>query len=60
MNKISRKDFVSNDGHRICSKHFTGRRKTHMDNVPTTVSTTIKPAEVTPRNMRIYEGKNAS
>ena len=35
LNKISRKDFIPNDGHRSCSKHFTGGRKTYMNNVPT-------------------------
>ena len=54
INKISRKDFVPNDGHRICSKHVTVGRNTYMENMATIVSKTIKPAEVILHNMHIY------
>ncbi len=34
---ISRKDFRPTDGHRVCSKHFVGGRKTYTNNIPTLV-----------------------
>ena len=37
LHMISRKDFQPTDGHRVCSKHFVGGRKTYMNNVPTLV-----------------------
>ena len=37
LHMISRKDFQPTDGHRVCSKHFLGVRKTYMNNVPTLV-----------------------
>ena len=57
LNQISRKDFVSNGGHRICAKRFIGGRKSYMNNVPTIVPKTIKPPEVKPRKTRTSEGK---
>ena len=32
---IHRKDFRPTGGHRVCSEHFEGGRKTYMNNVPT-------------------------
>ena len=32
---ISRKDFKPTAGHRVCSEHFPGGKKTYMNNVPT-------------------------
>ena len=57
LNKVSQKDFVPNDGHRICTKHFTGGRKNCMNNGLTIVPKTIKPAGVKPRKTCASEGK---
>ena len=36
LHMVSRKDFApTNGGHRVCSKHFPGGKKTYMNNVPT-------------------------
>lgn len=34
LHKISRKNFSPSSGHRVCSLHFEGGRKTYMNNVP--------------------------
>ena len=34
---ISRKDFYPGPGHRVCSEHFVGGKKTYMNNVPVIV-----------------------
>jgi len=40
---VSRKGFVpTNGGHRVCSKHFPGGKKTYMNNVPTLTPKTEK------------------
>ncbi len=37
LHMISQQNFTPAPGRRVCSKHFTGGRKTYMNNVPTTV-----------------------
>ena len=34
LHKISRKNFSPSTGHRVCSLHFEGGKKTYMNNVP--------------------------
>ena len=49
LHMVSRKDFVStNGGHRVCSKHFPGGKKTYMNNVPTLTPRTEKKALLSP------------
>ena len=49
---ISRKDFVPTSGHRVCSEHFQGGKKTYLNNVPTK---TPKTANQTPVHERKTE-----
>ena len=35
LQRISRRDFKPTNGHRVCSQHFEGGKKTYMNNVPT-------------------------
>ena len=35
LRKISRKGFKPTSGHRVCSEHFEGGKKTYMNNIPT-------------------------
>ena len=35
LQKISRKYFKPTNGHRVCSQHFEGGKKTYLNNVPT-------------------------
>ena len=37
LHMISCQNFTPGPGHRVCSKHFTGGRKTYMNNIPTIV-----------------------
>ena len=39
---ISRNDFKPMVGHRVCSEHFPGGKKTYMNNVPTVTPKTAK------------------
>ena len=57
LHKISRKNFVPTDGHRVCSSHFTGGRKTYLHNVPTIVPKTIQPQQTRPRTSNTSNGK---
>ena len=47
---ISRKSFTPTLGHRVCSQHFPGGRKTYMNCLPTIVPKTIKPRLTEPRS----------
>lgn len=47
---ISRKNFTPTLGHRVCSQHFPGGRKTYMNCLPILVPKTIKPTLTTPRS----------
>ena len=50
LSKISRKGFdPPKDGHRVCSAHFKGERKTYENSIPTIVPKTVKPRESTSR-----------
>ena len=49
LHKISRKDFRPTDGHRVCSDHFVGGKKTYMNNIPLVVPRTLKAAQSKPR-----------
>ena len=50
LSKISRKGFdPPKDGHRVCSAHFKGGRKTYKNSIPTIVPKTVKPRESTSR-----------
>ena len=42
LHKISRKNFNPTTGHRVCSVHFEGGKKTYTNSVPTIVPKTIK------------------
>lgn len=46
---VSRKDFSLTIGHRVCSAHFPGGKKTYMNKLPTIVPKTIKPTPMNPR-----------
>ena len=41
INMVSRKDFKPTLGHRVCSEHFVGGKKTYMNNVPTITPKTV-------------------
>ena len=49
INLISRKDFSPTTGHRVCSLHFPGGRKTYMNQLPTIVPKATKPTPTNPR-----------
>eukprot|EP00794_Sanderia_malayensis_P005136 gene5136-biopygen4188 len=53
---ISRKNFVPSTSHRVCSDHFEGGKKTYMNNIPTVVPKTIRPASNKPRCTRNSTG----
>ncbi|XP_065067516.1 uncharacterized protein LOC135693070 [Rhopilema esculentum] len=46
---ISRKDFKPTNGHRVCSVHFVGGKKTYMSNVPLIVPKATRPSIPKPR-----------
>ena len=50
INLISRKDFSPTIGHRVCSLHFPGGRKTYMNQLPTIVPKTTRPTPTKPRS----------
>ena len=56
LHKISRKDFEPTDGHRVCSAHFVGGKKTYMNNVPLIVPKTVKPVQPKPRQTLASSG----
>ena len=49
INLISRKDFVPTSGHRVCSEHFKGGKKTYLNNVPIRTPKTTNMPPVRPR-----------
>jgi len=49
LHKISRKDFRPTDGHRVCSDHFVGGKKTYMNNIPLIVPKTLNAVQPKPR-----------
>ena len=55
LQKISRKDFKPTNGHRVCSQHFEGGKKTYMNNVPTVfpLSKTHQKVNTEPRRTLI-------
>ena len=55
---ISRKNFTPTLGHRVCSQHFPGGRKTYMNCLPIIVPKTIKPMLTTPRSMTKARNRN--
>ncbi len=50
INLISRKDFSPTIGHRVCSLHFPGGRKTYMNRLPTIVPKATRPTPTKPRS----------
>ena len=46
---ISRKDFTPTEGHRVCSEHFPGGKKTYLNNLPLNVPKKTRPAIPKPR-----------
>ena len=42
LSLISRKNFVPSTSHRVCSVHFTGGKKTYMNNCPSLLSKQVK------------------
>ena len=52
LHMISRKNFKPTSGHRVCSEHFVGGKKTYDNNVPTIVPKIIKPTKFKERKSR--------
>ena len=50
INLISRKDFSLTIGHRVCSLHFPGGRKTYMNLLPTIVPKATRPTPTKSRS----------
>jgi hypothetical protein len=50
INLISRKDFSPTIGHRVCSLHFPGGRKTYFNQLPTIVPKATRPTPTKPRS----------
>ena len=46
---ISRKDLKPTAGHRVCSQHFEGGKKTYMNNIPTITPKTENMKKPKPR-----------
>ncbi|XP_028418362.1 uncharacterized protein LOC114543675 [Dendronephthya gigantea] len=55
INLISRRDFSPTIGHRICSLHFPGGRKTYLNNLPTIVPKATRPTPTKPRSTTFSE-----
>ncbi|MCP4923277.1 MAG: THAP domain-containing protein, partial [bacterium] len=53
---ISRKDFKPTIGHRVCSEHFPGGKKTYMNNVPTVTPKTANAKPLVERST--YRARN--
>ena len=55
LQQISRKDFKPTNGHRVCSQHFEGGKKTYLNNVPTVfpLSKTHQKVNTEPRRTLI-------
>ena len=50
INLISRKDLPPTIGHRVCSLHFPGGRKTYLNQLPTIVQKATRPTPTKPRS----------
>ena len=50
LNLISRRDFSPTIGHRVCSLHFPGKRKTYLNQLPTIVPKATRPTPTNPRS----------
>ena len=50
INLISRRDFSPTIGHRVCSLHFPGGRKTYLNQLPTIVPKATRPTPTKPRS----------
>ena len=49
INLISRKDFSPTSGHRVCSLHFPGGKKSYMNKLPLNVPKATKPTPTNPQ-----------
>ena len=63
LHMISRKDLYPGPGHRVCSEHFVGGKKTYMNNVPVFVpknknKTENKERKTVKSRTRIFELKS--
>ena len=61
LQQISRKDFKLTNGHRVCSQHFEGGKKTYLNNVPTVfpLSKTHQKVNTEPRRTLIRVNTSA-
>ena len=61
LQQISRKDFKPTNGHRVCSQHFEGGKKTYLNNVPTVfpLSKTHQKVNTEPRRTLIRVNTSA-
>ena len=50
LNLISRRDFSPTIGHKVCSLHFPGKRKTYLNQLPTIVPKATRPTPTNPRS----------
>ena len=46
LHLVGKNDFKPTHGHRVCSKHFLGGKKTYMNNLPTITAKTAKAKPV--------------
>ena len=60
LQKISRKDFQPTNGHRVCSQHFEGGKKTYLNNVPTVFPLSKTPQKVNTEPRRTLIRVNTS
>ena len=60
LHKISRKNFDPTTGHRVCSEHFEGGKKTYTNNIPTIVPKSIKPTKFKERTTNNSKGMKRS